>query len=57
MLPRETEMVFDWTGMQGSKVQKRFEQSWGLDTALYKNLNFTVIEKVTHTIPVAHSER
>ena len=40
MLPREVEMVFHWTGLPGKKCVKRFEQSWGLDTSLYKNLPF-----------------
>jgi len=41
MLPREAEMIFDWTGLPGagSKVI-RFEKSWGLDSVLYKNLPF-----------------
>ena len=33
-VPREVEMVFDWTGLPG----KCFEQSWESDTVLYKNL-------------------
>ena len=38
MLPREAELVLEWTGLPGrAKSVKRFERSNGLDTALYKN--------------------
>ena len=33
MLPREAELVSEWTGLPGDE---RFERSNGLDTALYK---------------------
>ena len=39
MLPGEAELVSEWTGLSGkAKSVKRFEQSNGLDTALYKKL-------------------
>ena len=38
MLPREAELVSEWTGLPGeAKRVNRFERSNGLDTALYKN--------------------
>ena len=38
MLPREAELVSEWTGLPGkAKSVKRLEWSNGLDTALYKN--------------------
>ena len=38
MLPGEAELVSERTGLSGkAKSVKRFEQSNGLDTALYKN--------------------
>ena len=38
MLPGETELVSEWTGLPGRTTSvKRFERSYGLDTALYKN--------------------
>ena len=41
MLPGEAELVSEWTGLSGkAKTVKRFEQSNGLDTALYKNCLF-----------------
>ena len=41
MLPGEAELVSEWTGLSGkAKSVKRFEQSNGLDTALYKNYLF-----------------
>ena len=37
MFPGEAELVSEWTGLPGeAKSVKRFEQSNGLDTALYK---------------------
>ena len=36
MLPREAELVLEWTGLPGEESVKRFERSNGLDTALYK---------------------
>ena len=40
MLPREAEMVFEWTGLSRKQSVKRFGQSWGSDTVLYKNLPY-----------------
>ena len=42
MLPGEVEMVFNWTDLPEKwSVKQPFVQSWGLDTALYKNLPLT----------------
>ena len=38
MLPREAELVLEWTGLPGEESVKRFERSNGLDTALYKTI-------------------
>ena len=38
MAPREAEMVSEWTGLSRKWSVKRFEWSWRLNTALYKNL-------------------
>ncbi len=44
MLPREAELVSEWTGLPGeAKGVKRFERSNGLDTALYKNYLYLYI--------------
>ena len=38
MLPREAELVLEWTGLPGeAKRLQRFERSNGLNTALYKD--------------------
>ena len=39
MLPREAELVSEWTGLPGEGVKcKRFEPSNRLDNGLYKNI-------------------
>ena len=49
MLPGEAELVSDWTCLPGRHVQ-RFQQSNGLDTALYKNYLFYIsLETVSTT--------
>ena len=50
MLPGEAELVSEWTGMPGraNNVQ-RFEQSDGLDTALYKNYLFMMTLSTSDT--------
>ena len=40
MLPREAELVPEWTGLPRGWSVKRFERPNGLDTALYKNIPF-----------------
>ena len=40
MLPREAELVSEWTGLAGEESVKRFERSNGVDTALYKTIPF-----------------
>ena len=48
MLPGEAELVSEWKVQPGrAKSVKRFEQSNGLDTALYKNIPFTLAVKST----------
>ena len=44
MLPRETELVSEWTGLSGGgggQSVKRFERSNELDTALYKYISLS----------------
>ena len=36
MLPREADLVSEWTGLSGEESVKRLERSIGLDAALYK---------------------
>ena len=38
ILPREAELVLEWTGLPGEESVKRFERSNGLDTALYNTI-------------------
>ena len=51
MLPREAELVSDWTGLSGrAKSVKRFERSNGLDAALHKNyLYFVAFQRSKRT--------
>ena len=48
MLPREVETVFGLTGLPGKSSVKRFKQSWGLDTALYKNFPLPFLTEHPH---------
>ena len=48
MLPREAELVSEWTGLPGEESVKRLERSNGLDSALYKNTPFLL-----HTFSMA----
>ena len=40
ILPREVELVSEWTGLPGGKCVKYFGRSNGLDTELYRNIPF-----------------
>ena len=50
MIPREVELVPEWTGLPGGEVYllKRFERSNGVDTELYKNIHALNEQSLTY---------